>query len=297
MDSDSIEKSPAGSEMSHPTLSPPLDAQDESHIASGAESASDGDPDDSASRPTLVQTDTTLPPFVSAAPLSRWVIWQLNLSIILAIAMIGLYILQVELFCRGASGEALTAINLQDNFLRQSSLGIARMAVTACTILSFCCWAWRCHRNLPSLGARGMDYTPAATVGSFFVPLLNLVRPFYAIAETWKASNPHLADDDRAGWKGLTNPSLLEWWWATWIMTGCGLAINPPLPPLSDNYSALSVVTCAYLVLDVFQILCGVLAILVVREITARQEERWLYVNLAAAEATPAAETAPENER
>ena len=44
-------------------------------------------------------------------------------------------------------------------------------------------WVHRAYRNLPALGARDMAYSPGWAVGWWFIPFLNLVRPYQVVRE------------------------------------------------------------------------------------------------------------------
>ena len=98
--------------------------------------------------------------------------------------------------------------------------------------VSFSIWVHRAAKNLVGLGRRGMEFTPGWCVGWFFVPFANLVRPFKAVQEIWRASGPEGRDEGY--WKHLPTGPLLPLWWGTWIV-GNGLAnissrIDDPIP-------------------------------------------------------------------
>jgi hypothetical protein len=59
-----------------------------------------------------------------------------------------------------------------------------------------------------------MTFTPGWSVGWFFVPFLNLVRPYRAMKEIWQASHdPH-------HWKMQPGSAILRWWWGLWLASG-----------------------------------------------------------------------------
>ncbi len=52
-----------------------------------------------------------------------------------------------------------------------------------------------------------MKFTPGWSVGYYFIPFLNLWRPYQAMKEIWKASkNP-------TSWEGEERGAILPWWW------------------------------------------------------------------------------------
>ncbi|QYO65100.1 DUF4328 domain-containing protein [Leptolyngbya sp. 7M] len=56
-------------------------------------------------------------------------------------------------------------------FLVSFPVGIA-------TIVLFLVWLYRAHKNLFSLKPTHLDFSPGWAVGWWFIPFLNLVRPY-----------------------------------------------------------------------------------------------------------------------
>jgi hypothetical protein len=161
------------------------------------------------------------------------------------------------------------------------SVGIALLSVLGfiATAVIFLIWMRRSSINLKALDARGMEYSPGWAVGAWFVPFMNLVRPYSIIKEIWYGSNP---DDDRLHEFPLTaqmrqaaqsNP-MLGIWWAFWIISNIvsnaawRLSLRATLP--EENLRLLWVDIAA----SVFWIIAAFMAINVVRAITSRQEQR-----------------------
>ena len=64
-------------------------------------------------------------------------------------------------------------------------------------------WIYIAKRNAQILGGYEMQMTPAMAVGSYFIPIKNIWRPFRAIKESFQASNPaYLAAIGQAGRAG-----------------------------------------------------------------------------------------------
>lgn len=73
-------------------------------------------------------------------------------------------------------------------------------------------WINRANKNARALRAPGITITPGWAVGWYFVPLMNLFRPFQAMKELWHGSLA-LANDSRRSEDGLLN----IWWWS-WLL-------------------------------------------------------------------------------
>lgn len=78
----------------------------------------------------------------------------------------------------------------------------------------FFIWLVRANKNCRALGALDMEFTPGWMVGWFFVPFLNLVKPYEAVTELYQASDPDAGTDD---WMGVETPRFVLAWWLSWI--------------------------------------------------------------------------------
>ncbi|MCW8995698.1 MAG: DUF4328 domain-containing protein, partial [Psychromonas sp.] len=74
-------------------------------------------------------------------------------------------------------------------------------------------WIYRANYNAHQLGAKNMKYTPAWSVGYYFIPVFNLWKPYQAMKEIWMASkNPF-------DWRSVKVSALLPSWWALWLIS------------------------------------------------------------------------------
>ena len=75
-------------------------------------------------------------------------------------------------------------------------------------------------KNLSALGARKLRFTPGWAVAWFFVPVLDLIRPYEAVTELWHASGPAIQSYEPAS---RAAPVPVRWWWSLfilWALTG-----------------------------------------------------------------------------
>ena len=90
-----------------------------------------------------------------------------------------------------------------------------QLGLAPITLVVFCMWMYRAYGNLPALGAR-FKPSPGWVVVSIFIPCVNLVVPFLALAEIARWSNPSLADRGRIG-RPLGGLTALGWAWASLV--------------------------------------------------------------------------------
>ncbi|HEY3819995.1 MAG TPA: DUF4328 domain-containing protein [Polyangiaceae bacterium] len=96
-------------------------------------------------------------------------------------------------------------------------VAMAFLGALVAAAVFFGIWVHRASKNLRGLGRQGMQYTPGWCVGWFYVPFANLVRPFKALSEIWRASESD-AESDGSGWSMMgSSTALLGMWWGTWL--------------------------------------------------------------------------------
>jgi len=137
------------------------------------------------------------------------------------------------------------------------------------TVVFFCIWIHRTCSNAWALNAQPLDYTPAWSVGWYFIPIMNVWKPFQAMCETWKASEAsegHTEDRSAA--------PIVAWWWT------CGLlaaAVTRAATRMNFNAEALDqLVASEYLSIgsDLLNVAFHIAAFLLVTRLAAIQIQR-----------------------
>lgn len=149
--------------------------------------------------------------------LTTWLKYFLYASIIIdAIALLS-GVLQYQLlsdFKLGIySSEALVTAAAESNDKRQQIIGVFQFGIAISTIVVFAMWIYRANLNSRALGAQNMTFTPGWSVGYYFIPFLNLWRPYQAMKEIWKTSKNPVA------WGGEERGAILPWWWLFFLIT------------------------------------------------------------------------------
>lgn len=112
-----------------------------------------------------------------------------------------------------------------DNFAGQTDyrliqmgglLGLLRsLLYLACLILTLV-WIFRCYSNLLHAGIR-LDNSPGMAVAWFFVPILNLWKPYVVLRQLWQGSHYGLRDAPMHGqvgqWRSQEVSPLITLWW------------------------------------------------------------------------------------
>jgi hypothetical protein len=141
------------------------------------------------------------------------------------------------------------------------------------TVVFFCIWVHGANRNARALGAEGMKVTPGWSVGYFFIPILNLFRPFAAVKEIWQASDPD-APSDVFAWRAVTPTPLLYGWWGTWLVTSFVGNAAGRLSLGADSAAEELLASQVTFLSDLVDIPAAILASLVVRDVYLRQQRK-----------------------
>jgi hypothetical protein len=88
------------------------------------------------------------------------------------------------------------------------------------TVVLFCMWMYRSYRNLQDMGVEGLPYSAGWAAGGFFVPILNLYRPFQIAQEMWRASWPSAPAGESRAWRRKGGSPVIVLWWLTWLASG-----------------------------------------------------------------------------
>ncbi len=196
---------------------------------------------------------------------------KLMLGAGILVAVVGLWsgLLEIGLLQRAADGAALSESEALANDGRQALIGLLYLLVYLATVIVFGRWIFRANRNAWAL-AGDLDFRPGWAVGWYFVPVANLWKPYQAMKETFKASNPEFGAD----WRQAPPPAFLGLWWTLWLVAGfLGQAV------FRTSLSAETVdeiLTASWLTFasDTLDIGLGVVAIILVATMQEWQERK-----------------------
>ena len=134
-----------------------------------------------------------------------------------ALSFFGLLSRALSYFLLDAESAGLNRWNsaLQRNLGLQVGIGIIGLSVRVPTTILVLSWIRRANCNMRALGAKGLRFSPAGSIGWYFVPLLSLWRPYQAMREIWQGSmNPR-------DWLAVPVPRMLPFWWSLWCVSWC----------------------------------------------------------------------------
>jgi len=152
------------------------------------------------------------------------------------------------------------------NNARQGLIALGYLGVFIVTGVAFLKWIYRANMNCRGFGARDMKFTAGWSIGYYFIPVLNLVRPYESMKEIWQVSQ------DPKDWKSQTGSALLGWWWALWLISGFVGQMLFRLSMNADTIDALQAATKMSIFSDIINIFLYLAGVNLVKTIANKQE-------------------------
>jgi hypothetical protein len=102
---------------------------------------------------------------------------------------------------------------IQANDLREQFLSVTVLVLYIITAIVFLFWFRRAYNNLHVVVARPA-YPASAATSAWFIPFVNIIRPYRVAADLYEQTSDHLAE---RGIKVRLSSDLLGLWWFMWL--------------------------------------------------------------------------------
>jgi hypothetical protein len=149
-------------------------------------------------------------------------------------------------------------------------VGLLQLLATVVAGILWLRWLHAAYGALREVGSGYTTFTPGWAVGYWFVPLVNLVRPYQIVRELWQRSESANALDALPG----QTPNLVSGWWGLWLVAALGGRVAASQQMGAATLPDLTSATMVQLVIDAIVLAAGVLAVLIVRRI-AQVQSGW----------------------
>jgi hypothetical protein len=133
-------------------------------------------------------------------------------------------------------------------------------------VVFFCMWLHRVVLNMPALGSPDPRWSPARAVVYCFIPFIWFVHPLWSVLDAWRGADASRRWLDQGARRILRTPRLIAGWWVAWLIGNYVLNISSRMS--GGLAVALDVIGA------IGQIVAAVLCVMVIREVTARQEHK-----------------------
>jgi Domain of unknown function (DUF4328) len=152
-------------------------------------------------------------------------------------------------------------VDASANDLRQQIVVIIHLVMFIVCIVLFILWFRRAYNNLNLSGKANTKYTEGWAAGAWFVPFLNLGRPYLIMQEIWEKT--------QEATEGLLNyyrSNIVGWWWTLWIISNVTTNVTSKIftgSSIDDLYNA----TIADFICNIFELGALVLIIIIVKSV------------------------------
>ncbi|HXO18776.1 MAG TPA: DUF4328 domain-containing protein [Thermoanaerobaculia bacterium] len=113
-----------------------------------------------------------------------------------------------------ASGEQVSAAAADRSYERVRSYGMVQVGLFLVTGFVWLLWLHSSYELLRHLGTKVTRFSPGQAVGAWFVPFVNLVRPYQVVSELrLRTRNLNATAEPQP----LTSGEITALWWLTWL--------------------------------------------------------------------------------
>lgn len=173
-------------------------------------------------------------PNANRAKLATTFIWiVMGFQIISSISSFFQYLLLKSV----AEGYGITPEVANANDLRQSIIAILFAILYLFSVVFFIQWFRRAYFN-QEIKFKSMASTNGWVSGAWFVPIMNLFKPFQLMQEIYENAENYLLDKKLIDEK-KSRKSIIGWWWGLWIGTGVLSRISSSFLGSADDLGEL----------------------------------------------------------
>ncbi len=144
---------------------------------------------------------------------AKWAIWSLSaFGAVLALFVLSGF-LQLNLYERIYKLGGYSAEEVSSNGVRHMIVMLMYILTYVMAIVFFIMWFRRAYFNLHLISPSRMSYSEGWAAGAWFVPLLNIIRPYQIMKEIWYETFSHINEDDRKN-----KSVIIGFWWVLFII-------------------------------------------------------------------------------
>lgn len=209
------------------------------------------------------------------APRAWPLIGGLALSVAIAAAAVWVGADVLDLLKRVHEGGRVPYAEVEQLDHRLVAVGNAQLGVALLTAIAWLTWQSLAYRKELAIGIREARFPTRDAILWWFIPILQLIRPKAIMDDIWRGSDPGFRGHE-PNFARRPVDFLLHLWWVVWV---CSAIVDRyTLVKYHDqvtSYEQARNLIKLLMVANLGVMLAGALAIIVVKRITERVEERW----------------------
>lgn len=137
--------------------------------------------------------------------------------------------------------------------------------------VTFIQWFRRAYFNLHQR-VNFLLYTEGWAAGSWFVPILNLFRPYQIMKELYLETSKILTKNGSSR-LGIFSTTTVGWWWTLWIINGIIGQVVYRVSSSAENVEELTISTIISMISNLFAIPLALVTIKVIKDYSMMEDE------------------------
>lgn len=207
------------------------------------------------------------PQLTNTVPLAVAVIGGMGLMTLATLLMLGVGLIDIAALREANMQGGLEYFDTEAFEIRNGVAGLLYMGSFLLTIVLFMVWTFNVTKNARELTSDGSNFSPGWSVGWYFIPFANLVKPYQIMRNVWNASV------DPSDWENKAGAGVVKFWWTMWILTTVADRVIGRLWP--DDNTEIEMFVAMALGLKVLMLVTNVVAITFVWKLSKLQTQ-WL---------------------
>jgi hypothetical protein len=196
----------------------------------------------------------------------------------LEVISLGMYTVQFILLKSVADGGEVSTEVAEANDLRIKIVGVVYFVAFVISVVTFISWFRRAYFNL-HLRAKFLSYSEGWAAGAWFVPILNLFRPFQIMREMYQMTKGYLIEKGAATQESFGTDVVIVWW-VLWIADNAISQVVFRYSRSAETLDEFIYGTAGAIAENLIGIILCVIAVKVIRDYS-RMEKMLLDVDLA----------------
>ncbi len=123
--------------------------------------------------------------------------------------------LQYSLLQNIKTGIAISASDASNNNIRQGLVALLLLAAITGSMITFIMWYYRAYKNLHALNITTLNFEAGWAIGAWFVPFLNMGRPYVIMRETWEETQDYYLPKEEKPM--AVSSAIVGWWWGLYL--------------------------------------------------------------------------------
>ena len=187
-----------------------------------------------------------------------WIALALN-----CISLISSYF-QYDLLQTAANGGEISAESVTSNDNREQAIGVIQIIVLVVSAITFIQWFTRAYFNL-HLRVDYLSHSEGWAAGCWFVPIVNLFRPYQIMKELFQETHLYLKRNNLLTYEHFSI-STLSLWWTLWIIDRLLGQFLFKYAMKAETFDELTTTTVAQIVSNGIGIVLAIITIKVIKE-------------------------------